>query len=307
MAGKKEKAVCPVSSPGADFHGTGFHGMDHGPGRGAGPLKIGRISYLNLYPIFRGLEKTVEREKGRYRFFDGHPAMVNAKLRKGYVDASPSSSIVYLKNPADYRLIEGHSISSDGPIRSIYLFSTLPIKELGGRTIGVTNQTETSAALLKIVSKKFFGVDFRTRVSRLPVAGCLQKYGACLSIGDDAMIAFKRRGKKGGPAADFVYDLGLIWKEKTGLPFVYALWIARKDSAVRQKEAFAAFRRHLDQAKLYALEHLEEASREKPLKGLAPEEILLYWRGISYGLGPMEKKGLAQFRKFAKELGLLEA
>ncbi len=77
----------------------------------AGPvLRIGRISYLNLYPIFRGLEKTVE-ERGRYKFYDGHPALVNEKLRKGIVDASPSSSIVYLKNPSDFSLIEGHSIS----------------------------------------------------------------------------------------------------------------------------------------------------------------------------------------------------
>ncbi len=268
------------------------------------PLKIGRISYLNLYPIFRGLEKTVE-EEGRYRFFDGHPALVNSKLRRGYVDASPSSSIVYLKAPADYSLIEGHSISSDGPIRSIYLFSRLPIVELRGKTIGITNQTETSAALLKIVLKKFLGVDFKTRVTRFPVAQSLQRYGACLSIGDDAMLARKQRGKKGGPDACFMYDLGLLWKENTGLPFVYALWIARKNSVSRNKKAFAAFRRDLERAKLYAVSHLEEAAREKPLNGLDPSEVLQYWRGISYGLDLMEKKGLALFRKYAKELDLL--
>lgn len=268
------------------------------------PLRIGRISYLNLRPIFRGLEKTVE-EEGRYRFFDGHPAMVNAKLRSGEVDASPSSSIVYLKNPEDYSLIEGHSISSFGAIRSIYLFSRLPMEELKGSTIGITNQTETSAALLKIVLKKFLGMDFKTSVTRLPAARCLRTRRACLAIGDDAMLAGKQMGKKGGPAACFIYDLGLIWKEYTGLPFVYALWIARKDSVAQNKKAFGLFRRDLERAKQYALAHLEEASREKPLKGLDAGEVFRYWKGISYGLGPMEKKGLSLFRRYARELDLL--
>ncbi len=268
------------------------------------PLRIGRISYLNLRPIFRGLEMTVEDE-GRYRFFDGHPAMVNARLRSGKVDASPSSSIVYLKDPAEYSLIEGHSISSFGPIRSIYLFSTLPIEELRGSTIGITNQTETSAALLKIVLKKFLGMDFKTRVTRQPAALCLRNFRAFLAIGDDAMLAGKQMGKKGGPAAGFIYDLGLIWKEYTGLPFVYALWIARKDSAAQNKKAFTVFMQDLERAKQYALAHLEEASREKPLKGLDAEEVLQYWRGISYGLDPLEKKGLALFGKYARELDLL--
>ncbi len=281
MAGEKEKTEMPAS-----------------------PLRIGRISYLNLYPIFRGLEKTVE-DAGRYRFLYGHPALVNRRLRKGDVDASPSSSIVYLKSPADFSLIEGHSISCFGPIRSIYLFSRLPLTEFRGGTIGVTNQTETSAALLKIVLKKFLGMNFKARVTGLPAARALQTYGACLAIGDEAMIAGKQMVKKGQTGSTFVYDLGLIWKEKTGLPFVFALWIARKDSVAQNKKAFRGFRRDLERAKQYALAHLEEASKETPLKGLAPEDVLRYWRGISYGLDPMEKKGLALFRKYAKELDLL--
>lgn len=268
------------------------------------PLKIGWISYLNLYPILRGFEKTVP-ELDRYEFHDGHPALVNAKLRKGIVDASPSSSIVYLKNPSDFSLIEGHSISSSGPIRSIYLFSRLPVKELGGRTIGVTNQTETSAALLKIVLGKFHGLDFKTRITKLPVADSLHTYGATLAIGDDAMIAEKKIGKKGGPDSPFVYDLGLIWRQQTGLPFVFALWIARKDSVQQNKSAFRRFRLDLERAKQHALAHLEEAAEEKPLKFLSPADVLQYWRGISYDLGTLEKKGLALFRKYTKEMDLL--
>lgn len=268
-------------------------------------LKIGRISYLNLYPVFYGLEKTL-RDKGRYLFFDGYPALVNAELRSGGVDASPSSSIVYLKNPEDFSLIEGHSISADGPIRSIYLFSRHPIEKLGGRTIGVTNQTETSAALLQITLKKFYGLDFEPRVTALSPARSVGRFGACLAIGDDAMRARKKFGEgAGGGGRLLVYDLGEIWREKTGLPFVFALWIARKDQMTRKKRAFEQFRRDLDRAKAYALSHFGEAARRQPVKELGEREVIEYWKGISYGLGAPEKKGLRLFRKYAAELGLL--
>ena len=288
-----------------------------------GQLRIGRIFYLNLYPIFHGLDETVR--DGRYVYLDGHPALVNKELRGGGVDASPSSSIVYLKNPEDFSLIEGHSISADGPIRSIYLFSRYPIEELGGRLIGVTNQTETSAALLRIILKKFHSVDCEIRVTALTAVKALDKIGqkldkggagklgAYLAIGDDAMRAWKKLweeqspGSPGGQGAFplLVYDLGVIWRDNTGLPFVFALWIARKDRVAEKMRAFEQFRRDLDRAKDYALSHFEDAARQQPVRELSRKEVIEYWGGITYGLGPSEKKGLRLFGKYARELGLL--
>ncbi|MDA8085118.1 MAG: menaquinone biosynthesis protein [Nitrospiraceae bacterium] len=288
-------------------------------------MRIGRIFYLNLYPIFHGLDKTVP--EGRYTYFDGHPARVNGELRTGGVDASPSSSIVYLKAPGDFSLIEGHSISAGGPIRSIYLFSRYPIERLGGKVIGVTNQTETSAALLHITLRKFYGLDAAIRVTARPAGEVLDKIGrgggrlgAYLAIGDDAMRARKKfgeepgRGSPGGKLQVYdrdagggllVYDLGEIWCEKTGLPFVFALWIARKDRVAEKRRAFKQFREDLECAKGYALSHFEEAARRQPVKELSRQEVMRYWEGITYGLGPSEKKGLRLFGKYARELGLL--
>lgn len=285
-------------------------------------LRIGRISYLNLYPIFHGLDKVAP---GRYNYMDGHPARVNALLRRGAVDLSPSSSIVYLRQPLDFSLIEGHSVSSDGPVRSIYLFSRFPIEELGGRTIGATNQTETSAALLKIILAKFYGLPLALRATGLPAARALARFGAWLSIGDDAMRAYKIfnsknsglpfRGsggeaptnKKGGWVGKslFIYDLGGIWREKTGLPFVFALWVARKEAVREKRRAFSSFKDDLALARDYALSHLRQAARTQPVAELDQAEVIRYWKGISYGLGPDEKKGLQLFRKYAREFGLL--
>ncbi|MDA8168332.1 MAG: menaquinone biosynthesis protein [Nitrospiraceae bacterium] len=265
-------------------------------------MKIGRISYLNLFPVFYGLRKT----GANYLYMDGYPAMVNGMLRRGEVDASPSSSIVYLKNPGEFEYIEGHSITSEGPVRSILLFSQRPVETLDGSTVGVTHQTETSAALLQIVLRKFYGLGFRPEETRLPARDAVQKFGAYLSIGDDALLADKERLKGNGwPAGCAAYDLGAIWHEKTGLPFVFALWIARRDWALKNHGEVERLKEALDTAKAYATARLEDAANASPLKDLDPAETVAYWECLHYGLDDNAKKGLELFRSYALELGLL--
>ncbi|UCD35330.1 MAG: hypothetical protein JSU90_00440, partial [Nitrospiraceae bacterium] len=88
-------------------------------------LKIGRIPYANLFPIFHYLDS--ECDHSRYRFIRGVPSSLNAMLRSGELDISPSSSIEFLRNKARYRVLPWHSISATGPIKSILLFSRIPI------------------------------------------------------------------------------------------------------------------------------------------------------------------------------------
>jgi len=119
-------------------------------------LRIGKIPYANLFPIFYMLEK--ECDCSSYEFVEGVPSVLNKMLRDGEIDVSPSSSIEYLRNPSLYRIIDGHSISSKGHVKSILLFSKIPIVELNGGTIYVSSQSETSVALLDIILKKFYTI-----------------------------------------------------------------------------------------------------------------------------------------------------
>jgi chorismate dehydratase len=80
-------------------------------------LKIGRFFYSNLFPIYYMLEK--EADCSSYEFVEGVPSYLNREIREGRIDVSPSSSIEYLKNTDRYDLIEGHSISSMGPVGSV--------------------------------------------------------------------------------------------------------------------------------------------------------------------------------------------
>jgi chorismate dehydratase len=280
-------------------------------------LRIGRIPYMNLFPIFATLEKTVDCSA--YEFIDGVPSSVNRLLRDGKIDVSPSSSIEYLRNRDDYTLIENHSISSFGPVGSIFLFSSKRIEDLDGATVLTSSQSETSVVLLAIILRKFTGIACTLKSSDEPLAKGISAFPAYLLIGDDAVKAIKevqssteaaRAGTlsgASGPSSLRVYDLGEIWFRRTNLPFVFALWIARRELRTRESELFAKFTRDLDTAKAIAVKSLETLARGSPLRGvLKEEEIVSYWKGISYDFGDDHRKGLELFGEYASDLGLLK-
>jgi chorismate dehydratase len=263
-----------------------------------GPLRIGKINYTNLFPVFSMLEKGADCSA--YEFTEGVPSVVNRLLREGKIDVSPSSSIEYLRRKTLYTLLEGHSISSFGPIRSILLFSTTPIEALNGLTVLASSQSETSVALLDITLRKFYGFDCPLKSSQEPLSEAMKSYSAYLLIGDDAM-----REARMQPGLH-TYDLGDIWYKKTGLPFVFALWIARNDCCMNAPLLLERFRKDLDKAKDRALKNLKAIARESPIiPVLSEEELVSYWRGISYDLNDEHKKGLVLFRKYAAELKLI--
>jgi chorismate dehydratase len=255
-----------------------------------------------LYPIFYSLVKS----GGPYEFTDGYPSMLNAMLRRGEIDVSPSSSIEYLRYPEEYERIEGHSISARDEIRSILFLSKYPIEELAGKNISSTHQSETSKALLEILLKKFYGMETPVQETELPLSAALSSFDAYLSIGDEALKA----GQNPDPEY-YTYDLGRLWHKFTGASFVFALWIARKDALKKKAALFERLKEDLDRAQEFAVTHLEEIAASRPIISsgiidwLTPEELVSYWKIISFGLDAPEKKGLELFGKYAGELGLI--
>lgn len=274
-------------------------------------LRIGKINYLNLFPIFYALEN--RHDCSAYRFVEGVPSALNRLLAAGEIDISPSSSIEYLRHKDRYNIIEGHSISSSGPIGSILLFSTIPIEGLGGSTILVSAQSETSVALLDIILKKFYSAVCRLTVSDAPLSQALMSEHAYLLIGDDALKAAASCGiaaqEKNSSHITrrqshlYIYDLGDIWFRITGLPFVFALWIARKNCCTANPLLFVKFKRALDDSKTFALNNLNSLVQKLPAtEALPADKIIAYWQNISYDLNDEHKKGLELFGRYAEEL-----
>ncbi len=257
-------------------------------------LRIGRIPFLNLMPIFYYLQRCCQ---DRYSFISGVPSEVNDYLRKGIIDISPSSSIEYLRGRHSYRIVPGHSISSFGAVKSIYLFTKKPIEALEGELILYTYKSEASTALLRIVCDRFYGLACIYRESRQPLKDGLESASGYLLIGDEAMVEFKNNRHY------HAYDLGELWYEKTGLPFVFALWIA---NANVDDEAIKDVKADLDSARQWAEGQYRTLARESGLaKTLGEDFIVKYWESLSYGFEEPHMKGLELFDKYLNESGLL--
>ncbi len=257
-------------------------------------LKIGRIPYANLFPIFYYLDDRCNHSA--YTFVKGVPSKLNRMLRAGELDISPSSSIEYLRNRNKYLILPWFSISSSGPIKSILLFSKLPVEKLGGKTIAVSSDSETSVALLKVIMKDVYKLRCRyTKTDLRSVRNILTTASAVLHIGDTAMIEAKKQ------SAPYVYDLGEIWDRHTGLPFVYALWVVRKKALSEKGGLIRKLTSDLIDAKKYAQNHLRAISGKAPQKKwISEKELVNYWKIISYDLTDRHMKGLKLFEKLAK-------
>ncbi len=268
-------------------------------------LRIGRIPYANLFPVFYYLEK--ECDHSEYRFINGVPSRLNKMLREGKLDISPSSSIEYLRNKNKYLILPWLSISSSGPINSILLFSKFQLNELGGKTIAVSSDSETSIALLRIILKEFLSLKCRFKtINCSTVKKILSSFPAALVLGDRAMKAkkavtgYELRAKSKKPnSLLYVYDLGELWFKYTGLPFVFALWIVRKKSLSQKRELIKKLSSDLINAMKYAQKKFSLIAKETPQKKwLGEKELVSYWKGISYNLTEKHMKGLRLFEEY---------
>jgi len=234
-----------------------------------------------------------------YEFIEGFPSTLNWLLRSGQIDISPSSSIEYLRYRNKYTFIEGHSISSKGPVGSILLLSRRPIEELEGKTVLTSSQSETSVVLLDVILKKFYKIECPLKPTDDPLEVVLKDAEAYLSIGDDALKARKAvtSYKFQIPNKDkdsslvtrhssliYIYDLGDLWYRNTGLPFVFALWIVRKGCFTEKAELLRRFIHDLNKAKGLAMEDLDKIAQAlRPLLLSRYSLIITEEELISYG------------------------
>ena len=280
-------------------------------------LRVGKIPYTNLLPVYRTLED--EFDCSGYEFVEGYPSDLNRMLRRGEIDVSPSSSIEYLRDEEAYEYIDGLSISSMGPVRSILLFSRVPMDSLDGSEIFATHQSETSVALLRVILSEFHWINYEVKVTSTPVKEAIKEHSAYLSIGDEALRTISRAHDMELDIENanyrlctidhqlfYVYDLGELWFSNTGLPFVFALWILKKDLAAKKRDMLTTFLGDLRAAHHMATGRFQELSRIPDL-ALPPREIVPYWEGIDYGLSENALKGLWLFRDYLRKLNLLES
>lgn len=262
-------------------------------------LRIGRIAYLNVAPYFHYLHE----EGFTGEIVAGVPAELNVMLAEGAIDACPSSSFEYGLHAEDYFLLPGHSISSIGPVHSVLLFTPGPLRNLSGAEIAITGESATSINLLKILLKEFCGInDVTFSVPHGEVEKLLNDGQSVLLIGDRALTA----------ARDYssnvqITDLGALWYHFTGMPFVFALWILRREAVTKSPEDICVLASQLRESRQHAFRNLSEMAAQLSGKsGFPARQLEEYWRGMSYDLSEGHLEGLRLYFTLCHKHGLLE-
>lgn len=261
-------------------------------------LRLGHINYSNCFPVHAAI--LTGKISFPFKIVEGIPTELNRYLFEGKVDVSPSSSIEYAVNPGKYQVLPGLSITSRVKALSIILESKVPINELDRKTVALTTASATSVVLLRIILELFEGVNPEFMLYE---QGREDPYGqadAVLTIGD---LALSRADK---PALPYVYDLGEVWHQQTGLPFVFALWQVNWQKKLEND--LGTLNAILQESKQYGLSRFQELADEHASQfGMAPESLVRYWQTFSFDLGPEEQKGLLTYYGYAAELGVIDA
>jgi chorismate dehydratase len=252
-------------------------------------MRLGRIGYVNCYPVYGAMDRGVVAVPAT--LVTGTPAELNSRLADGRIEVSVISAVSYAEHAAHLELLPDLAISSDGPVRSVMLFSRRPVQQLDGARVLVSAASRTSVLLLELLAREQWGV--RADLVPAPAEPAdlprlrATPHDAVLVIGDAALLL-----RATGEYAHAL-DLGEAWKRATGLPFVFAVWAARRDA---DRAAVRAVHRSLLASRAWGLAHLpqlaEQASR---VTDVDLGDCVEYLAGLDYGLSYRHLAGLTDF------------
>jgi len=245
-------------------------------------LRVGCVKYLNARPLVRGWEGNIE--------FD-HPSALCERLAKGQLDVALVSSFEFLRNPI-YQIVDGVSISSDGPVYSVVVAHRGELSDI--EEIELDPASKTAASLLRCLLAEL-GSTTRLTSCAPENAGSSQ---ARLIIGDQA-ISFRQTH-----ADEFrFWDLGEQWTKLTGLPFVYALWLIRPE--VADAKSIAQHLRGLRDENLADIRVIVSDAADNKQKITAEFLDRYYKQHLRFGFGTREKQGLQTFADLCTKHGVL--
>src|SRR3954464_8433364 len=237
-------------------------------------IRLGRIGYVNMAPVFFRLEAEVEE-------IVGVPTELNRRLVAGELDVAPISSIEYARHADALRLMPRLCVSSEGAVESIQLISKTPLDRI--RTVAVTPESATSVVLTPVLFPD---------AELVPLG---ENAEAKLLIG---VAALKSAFEDPTPH----HDLGRLWLERTGLPMVFAVWAAPEPSHPDLLELEEALVASLRAARADPATLAHEASA---LYGYPAGFLARYFEKLRYRFGPRERAGLYTFLELAHDVGEL--
>jgi chorismate dehydratase len=184
------------------------------------------VSYLNTKPLLYGIKH--HPIFNEIDLIEDYPSRIAQMLIDGKIDLGliPVAAILNMK---EWHIVSDYCIGADGPVASVCIFSQVPMTEI--ERIYLDYQSRTSVNLAKILLKEYWkkevefietaGEDFRNKIRGTTAA---------VVIGDRALEQRQHSA--------YIYDLAEAWKQHTGLPFVFAAWVANKVLSVEFSKKF---------------------------------------------------------------------
>jgi chorismate dehydratase len=260
-------------------------------------LRVGRIPYINCYPVYGAVDRGAVSLNAT--LLDGVPTELNRQMAAGTLDVSVVSAVEYAREAKQYVLLPDLAISCDGPVRSVLLFSKRSAEDLDGHRVLVSRSSMTSVALLELLFEHVWHarphfVPANAEITDVEDFGD-EEHDARLVIGDAALLVGSRlRAHKRVPAGyQHAYDLGAEWKRWTGLPFVFAVWVAQRATPVTDALGVHAT---LIESRDWGLRHLDVLAEQASLTtGVDHRSCLEYLSGLDYGLSYHHLAGLTEF------------
>ena len=241
-------------------------------------IRISALSYSNTFPFVYAMRHKLEGRVGELNY--EVPAVSAQRFKNHEVDIAliPVASLLEM---SDYQIITDYCIGSYGEVKSVALFSKIPLESI--RNIYLDTESRSSVNLVKILAKNSWKIN--PEWISLPENSDALELDSVVLIGDKT---FKYQNK-----FPYVYDLSLEWKKFTGLPFVFAVWVARNSISNEIID-------ELNQVFSYGLERIPDLYNEFDIS-ISREEFEEYLnRYIDYNLDANKRKAIELFISYLK-------
>ncbi|MFI0155598.1 menaquinone biosynthetic enzyme MqnA/MqnD family protein [Streptomyces lydicus] len=255
--------------------------------------RVGHIQFLNCLPLYWGLART-----GTLLDLDlskDTPEKLSEQLVRGELDIAPITLVEFLRAADDLVAFPDLAVGCDGPVMSCVIVSQKPLDQLDGARVALGSTSRTSVRLAQLLLAEKIGVrpDYYTCPPDLGLM--MQDADAAVLIGDAALRANLHDGPRLGLE---VHDLGRMWKEWTGLPFVFAVWAARRDYLEREPVVVRKVHEAFLASRDLSLEEVSKVAEQAARWETFDEPVLeRYFTTLDFRFGAEQLRGVTEFAR----------
>lgn len=253
-------------------------------------VRLGVVSYLNTKPLVEALENRALNHD--FELVYDVPSVCADKLHRGETDVALIPAAEIGRGTEPYFIVPQVGIISKGIVRSVFVVINKDPKDI--QTLALDNSSRTSVVLSQIILARQFGCRPQVSVQTPDLDTMLETADAALIIGDPALELELDRYR--------VLDLGELWTQMTGLPFVYACWTGRA-GAVDQEQV-----EQLIEAKEAGQKDVTQIAADYAASHALSEEFYQSYltQNILYDLDEDALEGLRRYYVYGAEVGLIE-